>query len=45
MQSGRTILHYAADHGFLDVVHRLLEHKADADVKDKVSDCINPMFH
>ncbi|XP_062500583.1 ankyrin repeat and death domain-containing protein 1A-like [Corticium candelabrum] len=34
---GRTLLHYAADHGNCDVVDVLLSKKADADASDKVS--------
>ena len=37
MQLGRTLLHYAADHGNCDVVDVLLSKKADADATDKVS--------
>ena len=37
MQLGRTLLHYAADHGNCDVVEVLLSNKADADASDKVS--------
>ena len=37
MQLGRTLLHYAADHGNCDVVDVLLSNKADADATDKVS--------
>ena len=37
MQLGRTLLHYAADHGNCDVVDVLLSKKADADSSDKVS--------
>ena len=37
MQLGRTLLHYAADHGNCDVVDVLLSKKADADARDKVS--------
>ncbi|XP_062505052.1 uncharacterized protein LOC134181801 [Corticium candelabrum] len=34
---GRSLLHYAADHGNCDVVDVLLSKKADADASDKVS--------
>ena len=37
MQFGRTLLHYAADHGNCDVVDVLLSNKADADATDDVS--------
>ena len=36
MQSGRTLLHYAAQYGSLDVVELLLANKADADASDNV---------
>ena len=37
MQLGRTLLHYAADHGNCDVVDVLLSKKADVNASDKVS--------
>ena len=37
MQLGRSLLHYAADHGNCDVVDVLLSKKADADARDKAS--------
>ena len=37
MQLGRSLLHYAADHGNCDVVDVLLSKKADADARDEVS--------
>ena len=36
MQSGRTLLHYAAQYDSHDVVKLLLANKADADASDKV---------
>ena len=36
MQLGRTLLHYAADHGNCDVVDVLLSNKADADATNEV---------
>ena len=37
MQLGRTLLHYAADHGNCNVVDVLLSKKADADASDNVN--------
>ena len=37
MQSGRTLLHFAAELGHHEAVECLLEKKADADAKDKVN--------
>ena len=37
MQLGRTLLHYAADHGNCDVVNVLLSNNADVNASDKVS--------
>ena len=37
MQSGRTLLHFAAQLGHSEAVECLLEKKADADAKDKVN--------
>ena len=37
MQSGRTLLHFAAQLGHHEAVECLLEKKADADAKDKVN--------
>ena len=36
MQSGRTLLHHAAQYGSRNVVELLLANKADADASDKV---------
>ena len=41
MQSGRTLLHFAAQLGHRDTVNYLLEMKADADAKDKVNNIMN----
>ena len=41
MQSGRTLLHFAAELGHRDAVNYLLEKKADADAKDKVNNVMN----
>ena len=40
MQSGRTLLHFAAELGYREAVECLLE-KADADAKDKVNNNTN----
>ena len=37
MQLGRTLLHYAADHGNCDVIDVLLSKNADVDALDEVS--------
>ena len=37
MQSGRTLLHFAAQLDHREAVECLLEKKADADAKDKVN--------
>ena len=41
MQSGRTLLHFAAQLGYRAAVECLLEKKADADAKDKVNNIMN----
>ena len=41
MQSGRTLLHFAAKLDHHEAVKCLLENKADADAKDKVSNITN----
>ena len=41
MQSGRTLLHFAAQLGHSEAVECLLEKKADADAKDKVNNIMN----
>ena len=41
MQSGRTLLHFAAQLGHCEAVECLLEKKADADAEDKVNNIIN----
>ena len=41
MQSGRTLLHVAAQLGHHEAVECLLEKKADADAEDKVNNIIN----
>ena len=41
MQSGRTLLHFAAELGHCEAVECLLEKKADADAKDKVNNIMN----
>ena len=43
MQSGRTLLHFAAELGYHEAVECLLEKKADADAKDKVNNIMNFM--
>ena len=43
MQSGRTLLHFAAQLNHREAVECLLENKADADAKDKVSNIMNFM--
>ena len=43
MQSGRTLLHFAAELDHREVVECLLEKKADADAKDKVNNNMNFM--
>ena len=43
MQSGRTLLHFAAHLGHREAVECLLEKKADADAKDKVNNIMNFM--
>ena len=41
MQSGRTLLHFAAELDHHEAVECLLEKKADADAKDKVNNIAN----
>ena len=41
MQSGRTLLHFAAQLDHREAVERLLEKKADADARDKVNNIMN----
>ena len=41
MQSGRTLLHFAAELDHHEAVKCLLDKKADADAKDKVNDIMN----
>ena len=41
MQSGRTLLHFAAEVDHREAVECLLEKKADADAKDKVNNIMN----
>ena len=41
VQSGRTLLHFAAQLGHCEAVEFLLEKKADADAKDKVNNNTN----
>ena len=41
MQSGRTLLHFAAQLDHHEAVECLLEKKADADAKDKVNNITN----
>ena len=41
MQSGRTLLHFAAQLGHHEAVECLLEKKADADAEDKVNSIID----
>ena len=43
MQSGRTLLHFAAQLDHREAVKCLLEKKADADAKDKVNNIMNFM--
>ena len=43
MQSGCTLLHFAAELDHRKAVECLLEKKADADAKDKVSNIMNFM--
>ena len=43
MQSGRTLLHFAAELDHHEAVECLLEKKADADAKDKVNNIMNFM--
>ena len=43
MQSGRTLLHFAAELGHREAVACLLEKKADADAKDKVNNIMKFM--
>ena len=43
MQSGRTLLHFAAELDDREAVEHLLEKKADADAKDKVNNIMNFM--
>ena len=43
MQSGRTLLHFAAQVDHREAVECLLEKKADADAKDKVNNIMNFM--
>ena len=43
MQSGRTLLHFAAELDHREAVECLLEKKADADAKDKVNNILNFM--
>ena len=43
MQSGRTLLHFAAELDDREAVECLLEKKADADAKDKVNNIMNLM--
>ena len=38
MQSGRTLLHFAAELGYREAVKCLLEKKATADAEDKVNE-------
>ena len=45
MQSGRTLLHFAAQLGHCEAVKCLLEKKADADAKDKVNNITNNCYH
>ena len=44
MQSGRTLLHFAAGLDHREAVKCLLEKKADADAKDKVNNIMNFML-
>ena len=41
MQSGRTLLHFAAQLDYREAIECLLEKKVDADAKDKVNDIMN----
>ena len=43
MQSGHTLLHFAAEVDHREAVECLLEKKADADAKDEVNNIINFM--
>ena len=43
VQSGRTLLHFAAQLDHREAVKCLLEKKADADAKDKVNNIMNFM--
>ena len=43
MQSGRTLLHFAAQLDDREAVECLLEKKTDADAKDKVNNIMNFM--
>ena len=43
MQSGRTLLHFAAELDHREAVECLLEKKADTDAKDKVNNIMNFM--
>ena len=43
MQSGCTLLHFAAELDHREAVECLLEKKADADAKDKVNNTMNFM--
>ena len=45
MQSGRTLLHFAAQLDHREAVKCLLEKKADADAKDKVNNITNSCYH
>ena len=45
MQSGRTLLHFAAQLDHREAVECLLEKKADADAKDMVSNITNSLTH
>ena len=45
MQSGRTLLHFAADLDHREAVECLLEKKADADATDKVNNITNCCYH
>ena len=45
MQSGRTLLHFAAELVDCEAVECLLEKKADADTKDKVNNVTNCCYH
>ena len=45
MQSGRTLLHFAALLNHREAVECLLEKKADACAKDKVNNVTNCCYH